>query len=139
MSDTKVSRKSAIAIVIDALRTDTSIEDVIADNEYEFTKDDVIDTLVKMHKSIVNAKHGSGPSKSTLENKAFIENTLIPYVADNQPVRAKMLVNDMENINTPQKAGAILRRATEMGLLSANPYNEKGSRSYALPDYNWGE
>lgn len=139
MADNKnmVTRKLALAIAIEVGRTDKLMSEVAAENGVSV--DDVVDTLTKMHKSVSNAKRNSAPSKTTLENKKLIDEKIVPFVTANEPIKAKDIVasDEFPEVSTPQRAGALLGRAVAMGLISSNPYVEKGGKSYASNDYEW--
>lgn len=76
-------------------------------------------------------------SKTTLDNKLLIENVIVPYVIEHEPVKAKHLAGAIDGVSTPQRAGALLGRAVAMGLLSSCPYAEKLGKSYGSPNAIW--
>ena len=137
MADNKnmVTRKLALAIAIEVGRTDKLMSEVAAENGVSV--DDVVDTLTKMHKSI--SKRNSTPSKTTLANKKLLDERIVPFVIANGPIKAKDIVasDEFPEISTPQSVSGLLSRAVAMGLISSNPYVEKGGRSYASNDYEW--
>lgn len=131
----KVTRKLALAIAIEVGRTDKLMSEVAAENGVSV--DDVIDTLTRMHKSV--SKRNSVPSKTTLANKKLLDERIVPFVIANGPIKAKDIVasDEFPEISTPQAVSGLLSRAVTMGLISSNPYVEKGGRSYASNDYEW--
>lgn len=138
MATAIITRKSALATMIEVVR---KAPDAVLTVAPDVDLKDLEDVLVRMHKSASKARKSSAPSKTTLANATLIDEKVVPFVLAHGTAKAKDLVaaDELPEIATPQRAGALLGRAVALGKLSSNPFVEKGGKTYAAPDHVWSE